>query len=256
MTRDEFQALYERGPDATFAVFQNLLQQLDTLTARVKELENRLGKDSHNSSKPPSSDGFKKKPKSLRAKSGNKPGAQPGHPGTTLYLLEEPDQLVLHSPARCWGCGTSLRETPACRFERRQVHDLPPLSLLVTEHRALSKVCPHCQLNNQAAFPEAVAQPVQYGQGIKALGVYLQQYQLLPFARTRELLGELLGTCVCEGTLANALCTCYERLAPVEAAIKEAITQAEVAHFDETGARPGYVSPTNCTGYTRRALPL
>ena len=237
MTRGEFQALYERGPNATFAAFQSLLQRLDALTARVQELEERLGKDSHNSSKPPSSDGLKKKPKSLRAKSGNPPGAQPGHPGTTLCLVEEPNQITPHSPAACSGCGTDLSQVPVCGFERRQVHDLPPLSLLVTEHRALSKVCPRCQRNNQAAFPEAVPQPVQYGQRLKALCVYLQQYQLLPFARTRELLGDLLGTSVCEGTLANALSTCYERLAPVEAAIKEAVTQADVAHFDETGVR-------------------
>jgi transposase len=126
---------------------------------------------------------------------------------------------------------------PESHREQRQVHDLPPLRLVVSEHQAVAKRCPHCQTLTQAAFPAGVGQPVQYGPGIKALAVYLQEYQLLPSARTQELLADLFGCSLCEGTLTTVLSTCFERLAPVEAAIKAAITGAQVAHFDETGVR-------------------
>ena len=237
MTRDEFQAIYDQGPEATFAWVQNLRQALDRLTTRVQELEERLKKDSHNSSKPPSSDGLAKKPKSLRKQSGKQTGGQLGHPGATLCLVDEADQIVLHSPSVCSGCGATLEATPASGFQRRQVHDLPSLSLVVCEHRALEKTCPRCQARTRATFPATLSQPVQYGPGVQALSVYLQQYQLLPFERTRQLLSDLFGGSLSEGTLAGFLKTCYERLAPIEAAIKAAITEAEVGHFDETGVR-------------------
>jgi transposase len=128
---------------------------------------------------------------------------------------------------------------PACRKERRQSHDLPPLRLVVSEHQAFTKVCPHCQTLTAAAFPAGLSQPVQYGPGVKALAVYLQEYQLLPFARTHELLADLFGCSLSEGTLSTALSTAAARLAPVQAAIQAALTGAAVAHFDETGVRIG-----------------
>ena len=129
-TRDEFQLLYEQGPDAVWNLLVMQQTQIDTLVLRVKELEDRLGKDSHNSSKPPSSDGLKKKPVSLRQLTGRKPGAQKGHPGKTLEFADTPDQVVVHSPACCSGCGASLQDVAPSGSERRQVHDLPPLRVL------------------------------------------------------------------------------------------------------------------------------
>ena len=247
MTRDEFQVLYDQGPDAVFAVFEQLMAQIRALTARVQELEARLNKDSHNSSKPPSSDGLSKKPISLRKKSGKPSGGQPGHPGRTLQQVANPDTVLLHSSPTCQACGHSLESGQAREEERRQVFDLPPLRLHVTEHRSLSKVCPVCQTCNRASFPPTVTQPVQYGERIQALAVYLMQYQLLPFARTQQLLSDLFGCSLSEGTLASILQECHQTLAPVEAAMKterrvprrisEALTQAKVAHFDETGMR-------------------
>jgi transposase len=242
MTRTEFQSVYEQGPDACFALFQQMLTAMQALTDRVAQLEEQLAKadplkDSHNSSKPPSSDGLRKVPKSLRTKSGNKPGGQPGHPGTTLCLSEQPDLTLSCTPTTCTGCGASLDGVAPVAYERRQVHDLPPLRLQVTEHRASVVVCPTCQTRTTALFPANVSQPVQYGSQIKALCVYLQEYHLLPFARTQELLADLFGTSLSEGTLLNTLAACHARLAPVEAAIKEAVQQAEVGHFDETGVR-------------------
>ncbi len=245
MTREEFQTIYDQGPDATFALFQNMQQALAVLSTRLSELEARLSKanypkDSHNSSKPPASDGFngfKRTPKSLRHRSGQKSGGQPGHPGTTLCPADQPNEIVLHDPSTCSECGACLEGVAPAGGERRQVHDLPPLSLQVIEHRALHKVCPVCRKRTVARFPAGVTQSVQYGPRVKALCVYLQQYQLLPFERTQELLADLLGCPVSEGTLFNSLAACHERLAPVEASIKRTLQEAQVGHFDETGVR-------------------
>jgi transposase len=247
MSREEILALYESGPEAVVALVQTLLhsheEQINALSARITELENRLSKDSHNSHKPPSSDGLAKKKKSLRPKTNNKPGGQPGHPGTTLYLVDNPDRVIDHEPTDCSGCGASLtNQTPPeeepLDFERRQVHDVPPLKLIITEHRAFSKVCPACKSTTRGGFPEGVSSAVQYGERLKAMGVYLREYQLLPSWRTHEVLFDLFGGAPSEGTLANARAQCHRRLEPIEAAIKQAIAEeAGVVNFDETGMR-------------------
>lgn len=243
LTRNEILSIYADGPEAVVGLIEPMQSALVALTARVQELEERLAKDSHNSSKPPSSDGLAKKPKSLRpatGQSGRPCGGQPGHKGSTLRWVEQPDQILIYRPTVCVGCGSDLPEVAddgACEVTRRQVHDLPPQRLLVTEHRALHQSCPHCRKINQGTFPAAVTKPVQYGPLLQALCVYLQQYQLLPFARTREFLADVMGCSLSQGTLSNILAACHARLAPVESAICAAISGANVAHFDETGMR-------------------
>jgi transposase len=237
LTRDQFQTLYDQGPDAVYVLLVAMQQQIDALTARVAELEARLSKDSHNSSKPPSSDPPGPKPVSLRQKTGKPSGGQKGHPGTTLSFVETPDQVFWHRPEVCTGCGHSLTDTKEAEVERRQVFDLPPLCLFVTEHRAACCVCPVCQTKNQATFPQTVSQPVQYGAGVLSLGVYLMHYQLLPYARTRQLFLDLFGQAPSEGTLATALSTGHTTLAGVEEAIKAGVTKAGVVHLDETSLR-------------------
>jgi transposase len=244
MTRGEFQELYDQGPAAVYAVFQRLeetTRRLEatvvTLSARVRELEDQLRKDSHNSSKPPSSDGLARKPKSLRARSGKKPGGQPGHNGTTLHLSETPDTVVLHAPETCSSCGHGLKDAPEGDSLRRQVYDLPPMNLVVTEHRAVSKRCPHCGTLTRGVFPSHVTEAVQYGPGIKGLLVYLHVSQLLPYKRSRGLLLDLFGHAPSEGVLFNSLEAAHQNLSDVEAGIKEAVTRSQVAGFDETGLR-------------------
>jgi transposase len=240
MTREEGESIYAHGKEAVVSLLLQMDVAITLLTSRVSELEARLSKDSHNSSKPPASDGLggpKRKPKSLRQQSGAPSGGQPGHPGSTLCLSDKPDDVVAHSPSACSGCGASLADAPSAGFARRQVHDLPPLSLRITEHQSHCKVCPACQNLNRAAFPAHVPQVAQYGPRIKALCVYLQQYHMIPFRRTQEILSDLLGCSLCEGTLANCISTCHERLSAVETAIKQAVAGASVGHFDETGIR-------------------
>ena len=247
LTCDEFQALYDQGPDALYTLFQTLWTRMATLeeqnahlSAHVQELEARLSKDSHNSSKPPSSDGLHKptpKPCNLRKKTGKRTGGQPGHPGHTLELVDNPDHTLLHAPTTCAGCGGSLQDAPILGKERRQVFELPPLTLEVTEHQAISCVCPHCHTFNTGTFPEEVAQPAQYGPKMLGLCVYLSQYQLLPLARTQELLVDLFGQAPSQGTLTGAIAACSRRLEPVETALKAALLRAPVLHSDETGVR-------------------
>ncbi len=243
MSRDEILAVYESGPEDVVTLVQTLLVQLDSHEHRITHLENRLTKNSHNSHKPPSSDGLakKSKKKSSRQKSGKAPGGQPGHPGTTLHLVDQPETVVRHDPTDCAGCGASLDGVEEeVGFERRQVHDVPPLVALdVTEHRAFGKVCPVCQSTTNGSFPKGVTRSVQYGERLKALCVYFQEYQLLPFARTRELLLDLFGAAPSEGTLDNALAECHVGLFGVEEAIKHAIIESNVLNVDETGMRIG-----------------
>lgn len=237
LTREEFQVVYDQGPDAVYALFVSMHATIEALTARVKQLEDRLGKDSHNSSKPPSSDGLAKKPKpkSLRGKSGRRSGGQPGHPGRTLEFVECPDQTVVHSAEQCQHCGAALEEAPVTDTERRQVFDLPPLKLDVTEHQVQTRSCLHCGHKSRGEFPEQVEHRVQYGPRVKGLATYLTHFQLLPFERVSQLMQDLFGTSLSEGTLQNTTQEAYTALAPVEAKIYEALRQGDLAQFDETG---------------------
>lgn len=241
MKREEFRTVYDSGFEATFALVESLSHQIDALSARVQQLEDRLAKNSRNSGKPPASDDPPPKPKSLRRSSGKKPGGQEGHPGTTLSLVEDPHHVVLHHPEECEGCGEPLSETgEASGHERRQVVDIPPLlGLEVTEHRAQRKRCSGCGHSTTASFPaEASASRVGYGPRIKALCVYLMNYQLLPYERASELLEDLFGgPAPGAGTLHAALGSCFEGLEDTEEAIKAELREARLGHFDETGLR-------------------
>src|SRR5271157_4710151 len=141
-----------------------LVAERQVLLARVAELERRLGLNSSNSGKPPSSDGLKKPPRvsSLRESSGKKTGGQKGHPGETLCRVEKPDAAVDHYPEACAACGEPLTAATATGHVARQVFDLPePRPLIVTEHRAHGCRCAACGSQTRAAFPEAVAAPAQ-----------------------------------------------------------------------------------------------
>ncbi|MBL7115593.1 MAG: IS66 family transposase, partial [Kiritimatiellae bacterium] len=237
MTRQEAEAIYDAGKETVVRVLMMMDARIRALEERVQSLENQLAKNSRNSSKPPSSDGFKKPaPKSLRKKGKRKSGGQPGHTGHTLKMADKPDHSEVHRVKECEHCGRSLADQSADGVEKRQVHDLPPLRLIVTEHQAETKTC-SCGHLNKAAFPEGVNAPVQYGEGIKAAAVYLKNYQFLPYDRTCELLNDVFGCPMSEGTLANIIAQSHTLAADPVEKIKELIEQAAVAHFDETGSR-------------------
>jgi transposase len=257
LTRAAFDALVTTEPDALYALVQQQAAQIAALTARVEQLEARLGGHSQNSHRPPASDGPRKPARSQRPRSGRAPGGQPGHPGHTLAMTATPDQVVPHHPGRCAHCGAALAGVPATAVVRRQVVDLPPLRLAVTEHRAATVCCPHCQQPTTAPFPPAVTQPVQYGPRLLGLGAYLRHYQLLPYHRIGELLADLFGARPSVGTLYAAGATCAAALAEAEAAIKAALSTVAVAHADETSivvaGRRRWVHVVSTAGLTHYA---
>lgn len=214
-------------------------EQIAVLVERVRDLEGRLAKDSHNSSKPPASDGLGRKTKSLRKASGKKPGGQLGHRGETLRLQATPDVVVEHRPAICRQCQAPLADAPVLVRERRQVHDLPPGRLLVTEHQALHVQCPACCGVSVGAFPEEAPSRAQYGPHLRALAVYLSAEQLVPLGRVQQLLSDLFNVQVGRGSLVAWVQQAAAVLAPVEERIKAALRQAPVLHVDETGVRRG-----------------
>ena len=218
-------------------------EQIARLVERVRDLEARLAKDSHNSGKPPSSDGFKRqlpRTRSLRRKTGKKPGGQLGHTGETLHLVAEPDEIVEHRPSVCATCQTTLEAGAGAEIvgrERRQVQELPPIRLRVSEHQALSVRCRACQQVTVGVFPTEASSRAQYGPRLRALVVYLVAQQFVPYARTRDLLADLTGAPLSVGTLVEWVQQSAATRKPVETDLKAALHRARVLHSDETGVR-------------------
>ena len=239
LTREEIETAYNAGLEAIIALIQQLLEQNAALIKRVDSLETRLNKDSHNSHKPPSSDGYGKttRTRSERKKTGRASGGQTGHVGTTLDMVEHPDKVVEHRAEHCQGCGAALGNGASHVAERRQVFDIPPTELEVTEHQSMRSTCESCGCETVGTFPEQVSQTVQYGAGVKGLLVYWNTQQLLPLERSCEVMSDVLGVSLSEGTVVNAVSQCAEQLIPVETQIKAALIASDVVHFDETGMR-------------------
>lgn len=185
------------------AIIERQAVLIEQLTGRVTELEKQLGKNSRNSHKPPSSDGLKKvsRTKSERKPNGKPNGGQPGHAGHHLPFSSQPDHEICYSVSSCSQCGTDLSSQPVRALERRQVCDLPPLSLEVTEHQAEQKQCPCCHSIEKGPFRHRV----QYGSSVQSLLVYLHHGQLLPYKRRVEVMRDLFGQTISQGTLSNIL---------------------------------------------------
>jgi len=219
-----------------------LRREITALMVRLAELERRLGLNSSNSGKPPSSDGLKKPPRvsSLRESSGKKSGGQKDHPGKTLRRIEIPDATIHHYPEACAACGEPLTAAMATDHVARQVFDLPePKPLIVTEHRAHGCRCAACGTHTRAAFPEGVAAPVQYGERIKAFVLYLLHYQLLPEKRLAALMADLFGVRLVTATIARISQDCAQRFQGFADAVRDRVAAAPVKHMDETGFRIG-----------------
>jgi transposase len=212
------------------------------LRERLADLERRLGLNSGNSGKPPSSDGLKKPPRvsSLREPSGKKTGGQKGHPGTTLRRTETPDATVDHYPEACTACGGPLTAAMTKSYVARQVFDLPePTPLIVTEHRAHDCRCLICGTQTRAAFPDGVTAPVQYGKRIGAFVLYLLHYQLRPEQRLAALMADLFGVKLVTATIARISQDCAHRFKGFADAVRDHVAAAPVKHMDETGFRIG-----------------
>ncbi len=230
----------DEGPpsyEVLAALVVSLRRELAEARERIAELEARLRQNPRNSSQPPSSEGLAKPaPRSLRKKSGRRPGGQDGHKGMTLAQVARPDREIRHEPAGCGRCGAGLAGRPVTAVERRQVFDLPPVHAGVTEHQLIEREC-GCGHRTKAAAPPGAEAPVQYGPRIAAVMVYLHAGQFLSKDRTAVALAELFGIPCSSGTVAALTARAAGRLDGFLERAREQIAASEVAGFDETGFR-------------------
>ena len=231
-------------------------ERIEQLEAEVAELRRQLGQNSQNSSRPPSSDSpfVKPAPRSLRRRSGRKPGGQPGHPGSTLPLVDNPNERKRHEPGPCTGCGADLSGAPEVGTERRQVFDLPAIQVRVTEHQLIARRC-LCGTTTCGIAPQGVTGPVQYGPRITAIILYLYVGQFLSKKRTAAALAELFDTPISDATVATIARRSAGDLDGFLTEIGDRIAEAEVAGFDETGLRvAGKLHWVHCARTNRYTL--
>ena len=223
--------------DQRIAELERLLEKA---LMRIEELERMLGLTSKTSSKPPSSDGLRRKPslKSLREKGQHPSGGQKGHKGHTLLKVDEPDHCVTHEASVCQACEASLMDRPIQGTIKRQVFDIPVPKIVVTEHCAEIKICA-CGHQTTAVFPKDVTGPVQYGPRVKALAVYLSNQQLIPEDRLQQTFEDLFALPISTATLANINRSFADQVAPIQESALEALKKADVKGADESGLRIG-----------------
>ncbi len=215
--------------------------QIKQLEARIHELEQRLNKNSSNSSKPPSSDGLSKPPRttSLRENGKNNSGGQIGHKGETLKQTQTPDIVKKYLLMTCPNCQDSLLQSPLLRIVKRQVFDIPPPKIEVTEHQAEVKYCTCCNKTVTALFPSGVCAPVQYGEVIRSWNVYYQYQHFIPEDRLQQLFSDLYGIQLSTATLTGYNRIAFDALAPFEKSVLSMVKEAPVTNLDETGFRVG-----------------
>ena len=245
-TDDEICVAFEKGQAAILDLFhdvsrqmQELAQQMAKQAEALQALQARQAKDSRNSSKPPSSDGYRKvkRTESLR-KSGDKTnGGQPGHDGQTLLASEAPDRIETHEVPNCGHCQAPLLGIESVGYEERQVFDIPAIRIEVTAHRAAIKVCPACGSASKGTFPESVSQAVQYGPAVNTWASYFTNQHHIPVERTTEIFEDLVQHRVSEGTVLKASEQLERCTLPSTEAVKEMLRKAEVLHVDESGLR-------------------
>jgi transposase len=237
--RDQLLTLAHQCPEALVDDFLALEAKHAALQKDYQALQARLAQNSLNSHKPPSTDGYNKPaPKSLRPKTRRPSGGQPGHPGRTLAKTALPDHVVTHPLVVCpCGCGRSLRDISVLRHDTRQVFDLPPQKLVVTEHRVEVKICPITGREVSAPFPDGVDAPTQYSPRFSAWLVYLRVQQMIPLDRITQMAFDLFSAPLSQATVQNAVATAFRALEGFDARAADLLAGASVVHADETGVR-------------------
>jgi transposase len=229
-SREELLALIE----SQARVIEGLTARISAQDARIAELERRLGRNSRNSSQPPSADGpAVSSSRAGRRRSARRLGKQPGADGSALFQTSDPDEIVDHLPDACAGCGSDLAGAGPAGMVRRQVHDIPTITPTVVEHRLHKRRC-GCGTTTVAAAPAGIGAAAVYGPNLRALAVYLLVFQHIPVARTQALIADLTGARPSTGWVSSVLVTVADLLGEVEKLIKSLIVAAHVIHVDET----------------------
>lgn len=240
MERNEILKIYNAGSEAVVNLVQALVRENTSLQARLKEIESRLSKDSHNSSKPPSSDNlwkkFKKVIKRIKQKKTGKrkPGGQKGHIGKTLEMVDNPTHSKVCKLKNCKRCGKNLEREPVKGYERRQEFEVE-IKQKITEYQAEKKECPDCEAESTADFPEGIKHKTQYGNFTKSIAAYFRNYELIPYARGAELFEDIFDMPLCESTLVNISGELSGKLGWFEPWIINRLINSSVVNFDESG---------------------
>ena len=233
---EELTALVKTLTESNAALTETVKQLQET----IKELQRQLNQNSQNSSKPPSSDGYKKpKPHSLRKKSGKPQGGQKGHPGTHMAIPHDPDEIQKHLPKKCLHC-SRLNECIlnghvfSCGEKRYEVNAV--ITTKVTEHQSVQvSSCPNSGEALSGEFPEGIRAYVQYGDSVSVLAGLLSTYGAVSTMRIHVLLGSLLGVSLSTGTINSMVSRCAQKVGKTLETIKSMLTGTSVANFDETG---------------------
>ena len=195
----------------------------------------RIKKNSSNSSIPPSQDPHRiKRTESLRKSSARKPGGQPGHEGSCLEMVSEPDKTILHMPGYCKCCGGDLSAATAQYIGKRQVIDTPPVKPVVTEHQIFGKRC-QCGHVTEGDYPPEAHSPVCYGPRIQGLTAYLHSRQYIPYDRIREFYADVLGLSISSGCLVNMIECFADKSKGIYQEIRRRVVASPVVGADETG---------------------
>jgi transposase len=218
------------------ALVNELVATVEELRVENAELKARLGENSSNSSKPPSSDGYAKPTRQQRRAADRKAGKQRGTPGHHLARVDNPDEVIVHEPLCCEDCGSSLHDAEFVNEEVRQVFDLPPRKIVVREHRAVRRRC-HCDHETKALFPPEAINVTCYGPQVRALAVYLTCTHHLPFDRAALVMSDICGLSISVGSVVNMVKEAAGGLDDFAIAVREALRGERLVHFDETGAR-------------------
>ncbi len=244
-TQEEIREAYQAGEEAVQRLCATVSAQVEQLASHLQELheviqrlQDQVKKNSHNSSKPPSSDGLKKpRTTSLRTPGERPNGGQKGHQGHTLRQVEQPDQMKKYAVKACQHCHASLEHVEALHCEKRQVFDIPAIRIEVTEHQALTKVCPSCGTANTAEFPPEVTQPTQYGSTVKSHASYFSNYHHIPLKRSADMFEDVFRHRVSESVILDASREGAEKVMPTNETVKQQLIEADVVDFDESGMR-------------------
>lgn len=237
---EQIRQVYDQGPDAVINLVLPLVESINWLIdvvndqdKRIKVLENQLNTNSRNSSKPPSSDSAYSKQKNRKKRKGK--SKSNNRKGTTLRQILNPDELETCEVTSCQHCRYDLSDVPVRGLDKRQVFEIPPIFVHVTEYQGEIKKCPHCGEISKAAFPDGVTHKAQYGPRVQSLAVYLRDFQLLPTQRTIGLFKDIFGLTISEGTLVNITHRGSKLLVDFMERIKSKLQKSRLVHFDETG---------------------
>lgn len=221
----------------------SLQESIKELQETIKELRRQLNQNSQNSSKPPSSDGYSKpNPKSQRQKSGKKPGGQAGHKGSHIELPRDPDDIMKYLPEKCKTCPLLSKcvesgKVFTCKEKRYTIETV--VSTKVTEHQVMEAEICECGYEEElrGEFPADVKAYIQYGDSISIFAGLLSTHGAVSISRINDLMSSLFDIKLSTGTISSMIAKCADKVGGTLDIIKQKISDASVAHFDETGAR-------------------